>query len=70
MREDWGLSFAADQQLGGLLMWIPGGFVYSVAMFGALARWFTEPEEDEEAWAGTGSKDEGLRIEGRTRQRA
>lgn len=46
VRDGWGLAPADDQQLGGFLMWIPGGFVYSLALFGALARWFAEPEED------------------------
>lgn len=45
VRDGWGLSPGDDQQLGGLLMWIPGGFLYSLALFGALARWFAEPEE-------------------------
>ncbi len=46
VRNGWGLTPAGDQQLGGFLMWIPGGFVYSLAMFGALARWFGEPEDE------------------------
>lgn len=44
----WGLSPADDQQLGGLLMWIPGGAVYSLVTFAMLARWFSEPEEEAE----------------------
>ena len=27
----WGLSALEDQQLGGLLMWVPGGIAYLVA---------------------------------------
>ena len=45
VRETWGLSPAADQQLGGFLIWIPGGFVYSLALFGVLIRWFGGPED-------------------------
>lgn len=54
VRDRWGLTPAADQQVGGLLMWIPGGFVYSLGLFGTLARWFAAPDEadDEPAPAG------------------
>jgi putative membrane protein len=48
IRGEWGLSPAADQQLGGLLMWMPGGLAYLCAMLGVLARWF-EAEKYEQA---------------------
>jgi cytochrome c oxidase assembly factor CtaG len=48
LRSGWGLTPEADQQLGGFLMWIPGGIVYSLAMVAALARWFGEPEDEPE----------------------
>lgn len=47
VRQEWGISPADDQQLGGLLMWIGGGLVYGLAIVGVLARWFNEPELDE-----------------------
>jgi putative membrane protein len=34
-----GLSPLADQQLGGLVMWVPAGLVYVGAGLGLLARW-------------------------------
>ena len=46
LRADWGLTPDADQQLGGLLMWVPGGLVYLLAMLGLFARWHGEPETD------------------------
>ncbi|HVA88859.1 MAG TPA: cytochrome c oxidase assembly protein, partial [Chloroflexota bacterium] len=46
IRTDWGLDPASDQQLGGLLMWVPGGLVYLLAVCGILARWYGEPESD------------------------
>lgn len=49
LRDGWGLSPAADQQLGGLLMWVPGNLVYFCAFIGALARWYSAPEEDIES---------------------
>lgn len=42
IRGEWGLSPAADQQLGGLLMWIPGSMAYLGAMMFALIRLFQQ----------------------------
>ena len=44
IRDGWGLTPAADQQLGGLLMWVPGGLVFLAAIIFVLARWYAEPE--------------------------
>jgi hypothetical protein len=33
----WGLTPLEDQQLGGLLMWVPGGLIFAAVMVGALA---------------------------------
>jgi putative membrane protein len=44
IRDGWGLSAEADQQLGGLLMWVPGGLVYLVAILATLGRWYRENE--------------------------
>jgi cytochrome c oxidase assembly factor CtaG len=46
LREGWGLSPAIDQQLGGLLMWVPGNLVYFWACVAALARWYSAPEAE------------------------
>jgi cytochrome c oxidase assembly factor CtaG len=46
LRDGWGLSPAGDQQFGGMLMWIPGGLVYSFAVLAALARWFNEESNE------------------------
>lgn len=35
----WGLSPLADQQLGGLIMWVPGGLLFWVAMSVVWFRW-------------------------------
>ncbi|MDP8977141.1 MAG: cytochrome c oxidase assembly protein, partial [Actinomycetota bacterium] len=37
--EAWGLSPLQDQQLGGAVMWVPGGIVYVVAGAAVLLRW-------------------------------
>jgi putative membrane protein len=52
IRDGWGLSAAADQRLGGLLMWIPGCSVYFVAILAILAVWYSQPEVDAEWTAG------------------
>jgi cytochrome c oxidase assembly factor CtaG len=46
IRDQWGLSAAADQRLGGLLMWIPGCSVYFVVILALIARWFARPDAD------------------------
>jgi putative membrane protein len=36
---DWGLSALEDQQLGGLIMWVPGSLVYVGIALALLVRW-------------------------------
>ena len=40
----WGLSPLADQQIGGLLMWVPGGLVLWLAMTVVWFRWAAREE--------------------------
>jgi putative membrane protein len=42
LRHGWGLSPAADQQLGGLMMWVPTCLVYAAAILAVLARHYRE----------------------------
>jgi putative membrane protein len=42
VRDGWGLSCSADQELGGLLMWVPTCFVYAAAILAILGRHFAE----------------------------
>lgn len=44
LREGWGLSAAADQQLGGLLMWVAGGAFYLLPIIAVFGRWMSQPE--------------------------
>jgi len=39
----WGLTPEVDQQLGGLLMWIPGCAVYAGAVLAIVARFYAAP---------------------------
>ena len=41
----WGLTALQDQQLGGLIMWIPAGVVYIVAGVALFAGWIRESEK-------------------------
>jgi putative membrane protein len=44
----WGLSSLEDQQLGGLIMWIPGGLTYLIVALVTVARLLREPAR---AWS-------------------
>jgi putative membrane protein len=44
IRDDWGLTPLQDQQLGGLMMWLPPCAVYLSSMLGLLARWYRGTE--------------------------
>lgn len=52
IRESWGLTPPVDQQVGGLLMWVPGGLVYLAAILAMLARWYGAPDEETAALLG------------------
>src|SRR5437867_4707895 len=43
----WGLSPLADQQIGGLLMWVPGGLVLWLAMTVVWFRWAAREERED-----------------------
>ncbi len=45
LRDTWGLTPEVDQELGGLLMWVPGGLVFLAAIFVVMARWYQAPDE-------------------------
>jgi putative membrane protein len=54
--ESWGLSPLEDQQLGGLIMWVPAGLVYLAAGLALFVGWLRESErrvlrrESEPTW--------------------
>jgi putative membrane protein len=54
---EWGLTPLEDQQLGGLIMWVPAGIVYIIAALIMFAGWLAESEKgvlrrERERWAG------------------
>jgi putative membrane protein len=46
----WGLTPLEDQQLGGLLMWVPGGIVYLVCGLLLFAGWLQAAERSADRW--------------------
>jgi len=44
----WGLTVQADQQLAGLIMWIPGTMVFFLFFSLVFVRWFNGQSSDEE----------------------
>jgi len=40
----WGLTALEDQQLGGLIMWVPAGILYTIAGLALIAAWLRESE--------------------------
>ncbi len=42
IQNQWGLTPAKDQQLGGLLMWVPACLIYFCGIMGLFARWHGE----------------------------
>jgi cytochrome c oxidase assembly factor CtaG len=43
VQSNWGITPDKDQQIGGLLMWVPMCLVYLTAIVAQLARWFGHP---------------------------
>lgn len=41
----WGLTPLQDQQLAGLIMWIPGGIVFTLLTIGYFAAWMRALEQ-------------------------
>ena len=45
----WGLSAATDQQLGGLIMWVPGNIIYIIIVSIIFIRWMQKQEATQRA---------------------
>jgi putative membrane protein len=43
IQSGWGITPDKDQQIGGLLMWVPMCLVYLSVIIAQLARWFAQP---------------------------
>ena len=57
LTDSWGLNPLEDQQLGGLIMWIPAGVLYAIAGLALVAGWLREAEaralKQQRSWAGS-----------------
>ncbi len=45
----WGISAATDQQLGGLIMWVPVSIAYIVIMSVLFIRWMLQQDAKQQA---------------------
>ena len=43
IRSSWGITSDKDQQIGGLLMWVPMCMIYLTAICAQIVRWFAAP---------------------------
>jgi cytochrome c oxidase assembly factor CtaG len=43
---EWGLTPLEDQQLAGLVMWVPMGVIYTAAALAIAARWVADSSRD------------------------
>ena len=43
----WGISAIADQQIGALIMWIPGGSIFILAITIAFFKWMNREDEEQ-----------------------
>ncbi len=46
LRNNWGITPQVDQQVGGLIMWVPGSLIYLTAILVCLLRWYNSPETE------------------------
>ena len=49
VRGQWGITPAVDQQIGGLLMWVPGCTAYAAAILAVVGRYYAAPHVKAEA---------------------
>lgn len=46
VKNSWGISPVIDQQMGGLIMWVPACFIYVTNILIGLSKWFRAPETE------------------------
>lgn len=49
--QHWGIGPDVDQQMGGIIMWIPGAMMYFVAAAILFFRWLSQEEREAARWA-------------------
>jgi putative membrane protein len=48
IRDQWGFTHGVDQQVGGLLMWVPACMVYLAAILATLSSWYHVPGQSQQ----------------------
>ena len=64
VRDGWGLTLAADQRLGGGLMWTVGGLLYLLAIVLTVVRWFGDLDDVTDSEDGPLAADEVTMVAG------
>ncbi|HEU0113151.1 MAG TPA: cytochrome c oxidase assembly protein [Thermomicrobiales bacterium] len=59
----WGFSTLADQQLGGLIMWVPGGLLFLIPLLGLLAALLRQEERNAQRAEAVATARVGARAE-------
>lgn len=49
IRNQWGITPHLDQEIGGIIMWVPGSLAYLIAILAVLGIWYGYPQPDEES---------------------
>lgn len=62
LRQNWGLDRATDQQTAGLLMWVPGCFIYLTGVVYLLTNWLIETNVSPAIQSAGGVRKEGASI--------
>jgi putative membrane protein len=57
IQTQWGLNAATDQEMGGLIMWVPACFIYVTYIMIALGRWYLAPDPERYKAGAGNSKD-------------
>lgn len=52
LRDQLCITPGVDQQIGGLMMWVPGCLIYLTASMVTVAKWYRSPDEETPAQAG------------------
>jgi len=47
IQNQWGITPNVDQEVGGLIMWVPACFIYVTYIMITLRRWYLVPEAEE-----------------------
>lgn len=58
IRTNWGITMGLDQQIGGLIMWVPACLIYLSYVLITLYRWFSAQNSEDQAEKGLNAKED------------